>query len=332
MVMQPEVASLRPRPPNPKKKSELPDIFPERVHISDATIIVRNRPHDFVAEHIAVDLDPRHAGEIKVEKLQLVGGQTWLELSAPAIYTNRNLIVRDVVLADNERFRSVNFDASQIAARKLAINFDYAVADGNISGSILLHEAQTSLDTNVRIRGVNVPLDAVNKFVALPEGWMSGQMEKLDVDLSGLLSSPATWNGSVAADLTDFHQEQTAFDHGVFQVMAKSGIATLQSADITRDKNEFHLRGSIELPRDIHDLGRSPASMELPATLPDLQQLTTVVSHKFQLHAGDSGRISGKESSLEGALPITSPSHHFQDSPCDHLNTPLKPYTQKHPP
>ncbi len=259
IVMNPERASLRPRPPNPKKKIELPDIFPERVHISDATIIVRNRPHDFVAEHIAVDLDPRHAGEIKVEKLQLVGGQTWLELSAPAIYTNRNLIVRDVVLADNERFRSVNFDASQIAARKLAINFDYAVADGNISGSILLHEAQTSLDTNVRIRGVNVPLDAVNKFVALPEGWMSGQMEKLDVDLSGLLSSPATWNGSVAADLTDFHQEQTAFDHGVFQVMAKSGIATLQSADITRDKNEFHLRGSTELPRDIHDLGRAPA-------------------------------------------------------------------------
>ncbi len=296
VVMNPAKAPLRPRPPNPKKKIELPDIFPERLHISDATIIVRNRPHDFVADHVALELDPRRAGEINVEKLQLVGGQTWLKLSAPATYANRNLIVRDIVLADNERFRSVNFDASQIAARKLAINFDYAVASGKISGSVMLHEAQTSLDTSVRIRGVNVPVDAINKFVALPEGWMSGQMEKLDVDLSGLLSSPATWNGSVASELTDFHQEQTAFDRGVFQVMAKSGVATLQSADITRDKNEFHLRGSTELPRDIHDLGRAPASMELAATLPDLQQVTAGISQKLSGSAEVSGKISVKNS------------------------------------
>src|SRR5207253_8445161 len=132
----------------------------------DATIVVRNRPHDFVAEHVAVDLGPSRPGEIKVEKLQLVGGQTSLRLSAPATYANRNLIVRDIVLADNERFRSVNIDASQIRARKLAINFDYAVASGNISGSVMLHEAQTSLDTSVRVRGVNVPVDAINKFAA----------------------------------------------------------------------------------------------------------------------------------------------------------------------
>ena len=331
VVMNPAKAPLRPRPPNPKKKIELPDIFPERLHISDATIIVRNRPHDFVADHVALELDPRHAGEINVEKLQLVGGQTWLKLSAPATYANRNLIVRDIVLADNERFRSVNFDASQIAARKLAINFDYAVASGNISGSVMLHEAQTSLDTSVRIRGVNVPVDAINKFAALPEGWMSGQMEKLDVDLSGLLSSPATWNGSVAAELTDFHQEQTAFDRGVFQVMAKSGIATLQSADITRDKNEFHLRGSTELPRDIHDLGRAPASMELAATLPDLEQVTAGISQKLSGSAEVSGKISVKNSIVNGDLAITSPSIEFQDGRCENLNAAIK-LSKKIPP
>ena len=331
VVMNPAKAPLRPRPPNPKKKIELPDIFPARLHISDATIIVRNRPHDFVADHVALELDPRHAGEISVEKLQLVGGQTWLKLSAPATYANRNLIVRDIVLADNERFRSVNFDASQIAARKLAINFDYAVASGNISGSVMLHEAQTSLDTSVRIRGVNVPVDAINKFAALPEGWMSGQMEKLDVDLSGLLSSPVTWNGSVAAELADFHQEQTAFDRGVFQVTAKNGIATLQSADITRDKNEFHLRGSTELPRDVHDLGRAPASMELAATLPDLQQVMAGISQKLSGSAEVSGKISVKNSIVNGDLAITSPSIEFQDGRCENLNAAIK-LSKKIPP
>jgi hypothetical protein len=66
IVMNPEKAALRPRPPNPKKKIDLPDIFPERLHVADATIIVRNRPHDFIAEHVALDLDPSRAGEIKV--------------------------------------------------------------------------------------------------------------------------------------------------------------------------------------------------------------------------------------------------------------------------
>src|SRR5205823_4872240 len=164
-----------------------------------------------------------------------------------------NLVLRDIVFADNERFRSVSFDASQIDARKLAINFDYAVGDGNLSGSLLLREAQASLDTNVRIRGANVPINAINKFAALPEDWMRGQIEKLDVDLSGLLSSPATWNGNIAAEVSEFRQEQTAFDRGLFQIAAKKGVATLQSADITRDKNQIHLRGSAELPRDIED-------------------------------------------------------------------------------
>jgi hypothetical protein len=324
IVMNPGKASLRPRPPNPKKKIELPDIFPGRVHISDATIIVRNRPHDFVAEHIAVDLDPHHSCEIKVEKLQLVGGQTWLKLSAPATYANRNLVLRDIVLADEERFRSVSFDASEIAARKLAINFDYAVASGNISGSILLHEAQTSLETNVRIRAENVPLDAINKFVALPESWMSGQMEKLDVDLSGLLSSPSSWNGSVAAELADFRQEQTAFDRGVFQVAAKNGVAALQSADITQAQNEFHLRGSTELPRDIHDLGRAAATMDLAATLPDLQQVTAAMSQKISGSAQVSGKINIKNSIVNGDFAVTAPSLKFQDGHCENLNAAIK--------
>ncbi|HYR21433.1 MAG TPA: translocation/assembly module TamB domain-containing protein [Chthoniobacterales bacterium] len=324
VVMNPAKTPLRPRPPNPKKKIELPDIFPERVHISDATIIVRNRPHDFVAEHVALDLDPRRAGEIKVEKLQLVGGQTWLKLSAPATYTNRNLIVRDIVLADEERFRSVSFDAAQIAARKLAINFDYAVASGNISGSVLLHEAQASLDTNVRIRGANVPMDAINKFTALPEGWMRGQMEKLDVDLSGLLSSPATWNGSLAAELSNFKQESTAFDRGVFQVTAKNGIATLQSADITQAQNEFHLRGSTELPRDIHDLGRAPATVELAATLPDLEQVTASMPQKISGAAEINGKLNIKDSIVNGDLTVTAPSIKFQDGRGENLNAAIK--------
>ncbi|HEY6070060.1 MAG TPA: hypothetical protein VIU85_01720, partial [Chthoniobacterales bacterium] len=300
IVLNPAKTPLRPRPPNPKKKIELPDVFPERLHIADATIIVRNRPNDFIFEHASVDLDPKREGGIKVGKLQLVGGQTWLRLSAPATYSNRNLTIRDLALSDEERFRSLNFDASQIAARKLAINFDYGVNDGHLTGALLLRESHDSLDTNVRIRGANIPLNALNKFAALPENWMQGQLEKFEVDLGGLISSPATWNGSVTSEIANFHQESTAFDRGVFQFTAKNGVATLQSADITQSVNQFHLGGSTALPRDIRDLGRSPATFDLRATLPDLGQATASASQKVRGSAEVTGKVNIHNSVVDG--------------------------------
>jgi hypothetical protein len=331
IVLNPAKVPLRPRPPNPKNKIDLPDVFPERIHIADATVIVRNRPHDFIAEHIDVDLDPRHPGEIKVDKLQLVGGQTWLRLAAQATYASRNLTVRDLVLGDEERFRSINFDASQIAARKLGINFDYAVADGKIAGAITLRESHDSLDTNVRIRSENVPLAAFNKFAALPDDWLRGQIEKFDVDLAGLLSSPATWNGNLTATVKDFRQEQTAFDRGDFQVIAKNGVATLQTAEIKQQQNEFHVKGSAELPRDIRDFGHAPATLELAATLPDLKQVTAAMPQKISGSAELSGKLNIKNAKLDGDFAVTAPSIAFQDGRCENLNATIK-VSKKIPP
>jgi len=324
IVMNPAKAPLRPRPPNPEKKIELPDIFPERIHIADATIIVRNRPNDFVAEHINIDLGPKRSGQIKVAKLQLVGRQTWVNLSAPATYSNRNLVVKDIILADNERFRSVNFDASQISDRKLAINFDYAIANGNLSGAMVLREAQASLDTKVSLRGKNIPIDAINKFAALPEGWMSGRFEKLDVDLRGLLSSPATWSGNVDAEVSDFRQEQTAFDHGIFAFSAKNGVATLQSAEITQAKNQIHLRGSIELPRDIDDIGRAPTVLFLGASLPDLETISAALPQKVVGSAEVSGKLNIKNAIVNGDLALTSPKVEFSHGASGNLKATVK--------
>jgi len=324
IVLNPSKVPLRPRPPNPKNKIELPDIFPERVHVTDATIVVRNRPHDFIAEHVDVDLDPRRPGEIRTEKLQLVGGQIWLRLAAQATYSNRNLALRDLVLGDDERFRSINFDASQIAARKLGINFDYRIGDGNIHGDVALRESHYSLDTNVRIRSEKVPLSAINKFAALPQDWLRGSLEKFDVDLSGLLSSPATWNGNLTAILKDFRQEQTAFDRGEFQLIAKNGVASLQSAEIKQQQNEFHVKGSAELPRDIRDLGRTPATLELAATLPDLQQVTAAMSQKISGSGQLSGKMNISNAKLDGDFTLAAPSVQFKDGHCDNLNATIK--------
>ena len=151
IVLNPAKASLRPRPPDPKKKITLPDVFPERVHLVDATVIVRNRPHDFMAEHVDLDLDPRNPGQLTIDKLQLVGGQMWLKVAAQTSYANRILILRDVALSNDERIRELRVDASRIAERKLAINLDYSVGAGTLSGSFALNEAQSSLNTDLHL-------------------------------------------------------------------------------------------------------------------------------------------------------------------------------------
>jgi len=324
LVMNPAKKPLRPRPPNPKNKIELPDIFPERIHVSDATIIVRNRPHDFIAEHVNVDLDPKRPGEVRVEKLQLVGGQTWLRLAAQATYSNRSLTLHDLVLDDDERFRSINFDGSQIAARRLGINFDYAVADGTINGAISLRESHDSLDTSVRIRSEKVPLSAINKFAALPQDWLRGSLEKFDVDLSGLLNSPATWNGNLTAIVKDFRQEQTAFDRGDFQIIAKNGVATLQSAEIKQQENEFQVKGSTQLPRDIRDFGRAPATLEVTAALPDLQQVTAAMPTKISGSGQMSGKMNISNAKLDGDFTLAAPSIQFKGGHCENLQAAIK--------
>src|SRR5260370_40634040 len=213
IVLDPRKAS----PPKPNEKITLPAIFPERVHLVDATVIVRNRPHDFVMEHVDLDLNPRNPGQLEIDKLELVSGQVWLKVAAQTSYANRILILREMALSNDERVRELRVDASRIGERKLAINLDYSVGAGKLSGSFALNEAQSSLNTDLHLHAENVPLGVINKYAALPEGFIRGQIEKLDVDLSGLISSPRTWQGKLISQISNFQQHGNAFDRGIFQ-------------------------------------------------------------------------------------------------------------------
>src|SRR5437773_3696739 len=69
IVLNPSKASPKLRPP--KSKPELPKLFPERIRLADATVVIRNQPHDFVAEHVDLDLNPRSPGDVRIENLQV---------------------------------------------------------------------------------------------------------------------------------------------------------------------------------------------------------------------------------------------------------------------
>jgi len=324
IVLNPAKTPLRPSPPDPKKKITLPDVFPERVHLVDATIIVRNRPHDFVMEHVDLDLDPRNPGQLKIDKLQLVGGQMWLKVAAQTSYANRILILREVVLSNDERVRELRVDASRIGERKLAINLDYSVGAGKLFGSFALSEAQSSLNTDLHLHAENIPTGVINKYVALPEDFIRGQIEKLDVDLSGLISSPRTWQGKLIAQFGNFQQQGIGFDRGIFQISAANGTAVLQTGDVIQGENEFHLKGSGELPRNIKEFGHSPATVEVALTAPDLQKATAEVPHKLSGAAQLNGKIDIKDGKLNGQFAVAATSLGFEDGAVEKLNATIK--------
>ena len=91
------------------------------------TLVVRDRPHDFVAEHVDLDLDPRSPGELQIAKLQLPAGDSWSKLAGQTSYANKNFILRNFVLGDQDQIHLLNVDASRIDANALPINLNCAI-------------------------------------------------------------------------------------------------------------------------------------------------------------------------------------------------------------
>ena len=70
----------------------------------------------------------------------------------------------------------------------------------------------------------------------------------------------------MSLQISDAHVPAINFDQGVIEISAEQGRATLQSADIVQDENEFHLRGINGIAGDFEDFGRTPTNLEIAGT------------------------------------------------------------------
>ena len=289
IVLNPSKAPLRPRPPHPQLK--LPRFFPERLRATDTTVIVRNQPYDFVVGHADLELNPRTPGELRIETLQLPSGDTWLKVSGQTSYTNKNLILRDFVLSDQEQLHFLQIDASQIDANYLGVDLKCTVGGGQISASAPLTETKSSLDTKLHLTAEKVAAEALNKFLVIPENYLSGEIERLALAAAGTIDAPRTWNGRLSLQMNDVHRREINFDRALIEISAEQGRAVLRSADIIEETNEFHLRGSMEMPATFADFGRTPSNLEISGTAPDLERLTAGTTVALTGSAQFSGKI-----------------------------------------
>ena len=166
-----------------------------------------------------------------------------MRVSGQTSYTNKNLILRDFVLSDQEQLHFLQIDASQIDANYLAVILNCTVGGGQISASAPITETKSSLDTKLHLTAEKVASEALNKFLIIPENYLSGEIERLALEATGTIDAPRTWNGTLSLQMNDVHRKEINFDHGVIEISAEQGKAVLRSADIVQDDERISFSG-----------------------------------------------------------------------------------------
>jgi TamB, inner membrane protein subunit of TAM complex len=317
-------ARAPPPKPRPKQRPTLPDAFPERIRLADATLIIRESPNDFVLEHADLELNPRAPGELRIGRLQLPSGDAWSSLSGQTSYTNKNFILRDLALSDQEQIRLLKIDASRIDSKALAVDLDGIIGGGQLSVSAALSESGSSLNAKVNLTAEKIAADSLNKFLLLPENYFSGEIERLAVVGAGAIDSPRSWSGTVSLRVSDAHLPAVNFDKGTIEVSAGQGRATLQLADIVQNQNEFHLNGTIDLPATFQDFGRTPASLQIAVKAPDLEKLTAGLPVGLTGSVQFTGKIDFVDANAQVTLGVTGDAVGFSDGIIDNVNATLR--------
>src|SRR5947208_833959 len=128
----------------------------------------------------------------------------------------------------------------------------------------------------------------------------------------------------MSVKVSDAHVPAVNFERGAVEVSAGQGRATLQSADIVQNQNEFHLNGTIDLPATFEDFGRTPASLQIAGKAPDLEKLTAGVPVGLTGSVQFEGKIDIVDANVQATLGVTGDAVGFSDGIIDNVNGTLR--------
>jgi autotransporter translocation and assembly factor TamB len=303
------------RTENKRGRPELPAFFPERLKLSDTTLVIRNEPHDFFVQRIDLELDPRLPGELRIDRLQLPDGQTWSRISAVTSYANKNLVLRQLLLTDLDRIDLLNIDASQIQNKILSLKFEAKIGGGKVFGSGHWVERRSSVVSELELHVDGVAADALNKYANLPNDFLAGEITRVDASISGDLASPKTWIGSLATDLTNLQVRAISFDNVAFKLVAQNGNVWIDSGDFVQGNNHIYLSGSFQLPDRIEDLTHGSGMVQITAPTIDLGRLNLGVTGSAKLD----GKIEIKNNRVQAAFQAAAAPVDFKDGGMENL-------------
>jgi autotransporter translocation and assembly factor TamB len=304
IVLNPAKASLKPKIPRPDERITLFPVFPERLRMSDINLHVRSitEKQDFVLEHLDLDLDPKNPGEVRMARLQLPNASPWTAVSGRTSYTNKNLILGGLVFDDTNQIRLLALDASHISSRSVEVVLDASLAGGTVAGSAALSETARSLNTKLRLIAENISLDTLRGYLGRPPEFLTGEVDRLAIECSGVIDAPRTWSGTLEAQVSNLRQENLFFDRFLLNVVARDGKAVLESGEATSGSNKIQVKGASDLPEHIRHFGQSPATFEISAVLPDLQSITAKFAQPVTGSATVNGTAEIKDAVLRADL------------------------------
>ncbi|HEY2614458.1 MAG TPA: translocation/assembly module TamB domain-containing protein, partial [Chthoniobacterales bacterium] len=185
---------------------------------------------------------------------------------------------------------------------------------------VALSETGRSLNGKVRLIAANISLDAVRSYLGRPPEFLAGEAERVAIEGNGAIDAPRTWSGKIEAQINNLRQGNFLFDRCVLNLSAHDGVATLSSGKATKDLNKLELKGTAELPEQISGFGRSPATFEVSASLPDLRSITAAFPKPLSGAATINGRGQIKDAVLSTDL-------HFKGGPIGFENGMLGQFT-----
>jgi hypothetical protein len=292
--------------PRPREKVTLPAVFPERARLDNVTMIVRDPAHDFIAENVSLDLNPRVPSALNVALLQLASGEAWTGVTGRTSYDNRNLVLRDVVLNEQTRFSLISIDASRIREHMMALRLVGTLDGAPIDLQASLTEQARSLFIKSHTIARNLSLSSAKKLGLFSDAPVQGNLENFTFDFAGLLRAPKTWAASGNGVVQDLQVAGATFDRASAQISAHDGVATIQPVELTRAGSALQIHGTVQLPERADDLGRSPARFEVVSNDLDLGPITSAMEKPLSGHAQINGTLEIRDERLQGGFHVAS--------------------------
>ena len=264
--------------PDKTEKVSLPAYFPDRLVATNVNLTIRQQPQDMVIKNLNLGLYPKKQGALRIDRVAIPGVNTWTNITATTTYADKNLFLHNLTLDANNKFETVNIDASQLAQGKVGVKFKGTVGGGQVASQIELSTDGTAYQTNTNVHAQDISLAKLGELIGKSPGELSGDVKNADIDLKGSLDQPASWNGTIATDIINLQAGKMKIDSVKIDAIAAGGQATIKQAQIDAGNNHVTLRGAIDLPKTTAGFGQTPGNFQIAIDAPDLAQLTSFLT------------------------------------------------------
>ena len=150
--------------PATEQKVSLPAFFPDRLVASNVNVTIKKQPQDMVIKNLNIGLYPKQEGKLAIDKVQIPGVNTWTDITATTTYANKNLFLHNLTLDQNNKFQTVNIDASKVAQGKLGVNFEGTLGGGDVASQMELSTSGTSYQANTNVHAKDISLDKLGQL------------------------------------------------------------------------------------------------------------------------------------------------------------------------